>query len=285
VFISYRREVGGILAMALYQSLSERGVDAFYDIESLRAGQFDTLILNQIAARPYFVLVLIPGTLERCAEEGDWLRREIEQALATRRVIVPVHTPGFDFADLERLLPPDVGREVRRFNGQELPQRWFKFAVRELVDEFLVPIELELAEPSPGEAIVVERIHREARAAPPVTALQLSAQEYFERAFARADDDLDQKIADYGEAIRLNPEYADAFNNRGLARGDKGDLDGAIADYDEAIRLNPEHAVAFYNRAFARGDKGDRRGAIADYDEALRLNPESGVLQPRVRPQ
>jgi hypothetical protein len=58
VFISYRREVGGILAMALYQHLDDRGLDAFYDIESLRAGQFETVILNQIAARPYFILVL-----------------------------------------------------------------------------------------------------------------------------------------------------------------------------------------------------------------------------------
>ena len=89
VFISYRRDVGGILAMALYQHLTEHGVDAFYDIESIRAGQFDTIILNQIAARPYFLLVLTPGTLERCDEPTDWLRREIEQALATQRVIVP----------------------------------------------------------------------------------------------------------------------------------------------------------------------------------------------------
>ena len=52
VFISYRREEGGFLAMALYQHLTEHGLDAFYDIESIRAGQFDTIILNQIAARP-----------------------------------------------------------------------------------------------------------------------------------------------------------------------------------------------------------------------------------------
>ena len=49
-FISYRRDVAGIMAMALYQHLTTHDVDAFYDIESLRAGQFDTIILNQIAA-------------------------------------------------------------------------------------------------------------------------------------------------------------------------------------------------------------------------------------------
>jgi hypothetical protein len=105
VFISYRRDVGGILAMALYQHLADHGLDAFYDIESIRAGQFDTIILNQIAARPYFLLVLTPGTLERCGEPTDWVRREIEQALATQRVIVPAYTPNFDFGDFGRFCP------------------------------------------------------------------------------------------------------------------------------------------------------------------------------------
>ena len=248
VFISYRRDVGGMIAMALYQHLTQHGVDAFYDIESIRAGQFDTIILNQIAARPYFILVLTPGTLERCDDPDDWLRREIEQALTTKRMIVPAHTPNFDFGDFERFLPDDVGREVRRFNAQELPQRWFKFAVQQLVEEFLVPTEIEAVVPTAEEQAVVDRLHKAAQAAPAVTAVQLSAQEYFERAYARADDDLEEQIADYSEAIRLNPEYLYAFNNRGNARRDAGDLDGAIADYDEAIRLDPDDAGAFDNR-------------------------------------
>ena len=139
VFISYHRDVGGILAMALYQHLVDRQLDAFDDIESIRAGQFDTIILNQIAARPYFVLVLTPGTLDRCNDPHDWLPREIEQAIATSRVIVPVHTPNFDFDDFGRFMPEGLGEAVRRFNGQELPQRWSKYAVQALVEEFLLP--------------------------------------------------------------------------------------------------------------------------------------------------
>jgi hypothetical protein len=44
VFVSFRREVGGILALALHQNLTARGLDDFYDIESIRAGQFDTIV-------------------------------------------------------------------------------------------------------------------------------------------------------------------------------------------------------------------------------------------------
>ena len=79
---------------------------------------------------------------------------------------------------------------------------------------------------------------------------------------------------DYDQAIRLKPDYADAFNNRGIARQAKGDLDGALADYDEAIRLQPDYADAFNNRGIARYDQGDLDGALADYNEAIRLKPD-----------
>ena len=111
---------------------------------------------------------------------------------------------------------------MQRFNAQELPQKWFKFAVQQLVEEFLVPTEIEAVAPPAEEQAVVDRLHKAAGAAPAVTEVQLSAQEYFERAYARADDDLEGQIADYSEAIRLNPEYAGAFNNRGNARRRQG---------------------------------------------------------------
>jgi Flp pilus assembly protein TadD len=47
------------------------------------------------------------------------------------------------------------------------------------------------------------------------------------------------------EAIRLKPDDADTFNNRGIARSAKGDSEGALQDFNEAIRLR-------YNR-FQKG--------------------------------
>src|SRR5262249_60548282 len=52
--------------------------------------------------------------------------------------------------------------------------------------------------------------------------------------------DLDRAIADYHEAIRLDPKYADAYYGRGLTYRKKGDLDRAIADYSEPIRPGPD---------------------------------------------
>ncbi len=90
MFVSYRREAAQYLPLALHQQLTAHGIDTFYDVESIRTGQFDTILLHQIESRPYFVLLLVPGSLERCNEPSDWLRREIDHALATKRKIVPV---------------------------------------------------------------------------------------------------------------------------------------------------------------------------------------------------
>jgi tetratricopeptide (TPR) repeat protein len=87
-------------------------------------------------------------------------------------------------------------------------------------------------------------------------------------------DDHDKAIADYNEAIRLRPHYAAAYDSRGNAYDNKGEYDRAIADYREAIRLNPHDASPYYNRGIALARKGDFDKAIADYTEAIRLKPD-----------
>ena len=91
----------------------------------------------------------------------------------------------------------------------------------------------------------------------------------------RDKGDNDRAIADYNEAIRLDPKDATAYNNRGYRlSANKGDNDRAIADYDEAIRLDPKYAMAFLGRGIAYRAKGDLDRAIADYSEAIRLDPK-----------
>jgi tetratricopeptide (TPR) repeat protein len=87
--------------------------------------------------------------------------------------------------------------------------------------------------------------------------------------------DYDQAIADYDEAIRLDPSDAEVFNSRGVAHHHKGDYDQAIADYSEAIRLDPKNAMALRNRGLVyHDDKGDLDRAIRDFDQAIRINPK-----------
>jgi lipoprotein NlpI len=90
----------------------------------------------------------------------------------------------------------------------------------------------------------------------------------------RDKNDLDRAIADFNEAIRLDPKDAVVFSLRGGVLSAKGDLDRAIADYNEAIRIDPKDAKAFYNRGIAYRDKDDPDRAIADYSQTIRLDPK-----------
>ncbi|QLE54258.1 tetratricopeptide repeat-containing serine protease family protein [Nostoc sp. TCL26-01] len=80
-------------------------------------------------------------------------------------------------------------------------------------------------------------------------------------------------IADYTKAISLNPQYANAYLNRGAVRYELGDKQGAIADFNQALKINPNFDLAYYNRGNARYELGDKQGAIADYNQALKINP------------
>jgi tetratricopeptide (TPR) repeat protein len=86
----------------------------------------------------------------------------------------------------------------------------------------------------------------------------------------QVDDHRDEAIADYSQAIRLDPHAAVAFYDRGQVYHDKGDLDRAIADYSEAIRLDAGFSSAYADRGDAYRLQGEFDLAIADYSEAIR---------------
>ena len=90
VFLSYRRDVSGPMAHLVRNDLVAHGFDVFMDVASIGSGEFERVILREIEARTHFLVLLEPGSLDRIAEPGDWLRREIAHALTHRRNVVPL---------------------------------------------------------------------------------------------------------------------------------------------------------------------------------------------------
>jgi tetratricopeptide (TPR) repeat protein len=135
-----------------------------------------------------------------------------------------------------------------------------------------VPLAAVLHPSSLAAQTAATKQKKAANEAPPVQQVELTAEQWFERGYAAVD--VDERLRFYTEALRLKPDFAVAFMNRGNARQAKGDLDDALADYNEALRLKPDYALAFNNRGVARQAKGDLDGALADYNEALRLKPD-----------
>ncbi|BCL34722.1 tetratricopeptide repeat-containing serine protease family protein [Nostoc sp. MS1] len=88
-------------------------------------------------------------------------------------------------------------------------------------------------------------------------------------------EDYQEAIANFTQAIRLNPKYTQAYIGQGIARSRLKDYQGAIADFTQAIRLNPKYTQPYIGRGIARSRLGDYQGAIADYSTAIKINPEN----------
>ena len=273
VFLSYRRTNSG-WALAIFKDLTQHGYDVFFDYTGIASGDFERVILENIIARAHFLVLLTPSALERCGDPVDWLRREVETALDSKRNIVPLMLEGFDFG------APAIASQLagslaalKHYNALHIPTGFFDEAMERLRTKFLnVPLTSVLHPASSFAQRAATKQNAAAQAAPAVQEEELTAQQWFERGFAATD--VDEQLRFYTEAIRLKPEYADAFINRGNARSEKGDVEGALQDYNEAIRLKPDDAVAFFNRGTERSDKGDADGALQDYTEAIRLKPD-----------
>jgi tetratricopeptide (TPR) repeat protein len=79
-------------------------------------------------------------------------------------------------------------------------------------------------------------------------------------------------IEDFNQALRLNPDLAEAYTYRGTIRHGKGDHLGALQDYNQALRINPRNAEVYSSRGIARAALGDGLGAIQDYNQAIEID-------------
>jgi tetratricopeptide (TPR) repeat protein len=273
VFISYRRNTSAFMARAIFMDLRAHGYDVFMDVESIDAGTFDTILLNQIAARAHFVLVLTPGSVERFADPEDWVRREIERALDLKRNIVPVATSNFDFNEAQKYFTGKL-EEILRFNAVVVPHDYFDAAMQRLRSRFLKPLDTDAPEvtPTPDEEqeIVQKKVRETTRTSS--TIMVLNTEMYFVRAYAKfVRGDYPGALRDYTKAIETNPMHVQAFYNRGDLHKKMGDLDAALADYNEAIRLNPDQMEAYVGRGQVYFEKRRYDLALADFQYANEL--------------
>ena len=104
---------------------------------------------------------------------------------------------------------------------------------------------------------------------------QLQARAWFSVGYLYGEEDKRKAAIDaYDKAIRLKPDLAEAYNNRGSAKSDLGQYQAALADYNEAIRLDPDFANPYNGRGNAKYGLGQPGEALADYNEAIRLKPD-----------
>jgi tetratricopeptide (TPR) repeat protein len=129
---------------------------------------------------------------------------------------------------------------------------------------------LATAPPTPENAVLSEAVKQAAFPTPaagtPQEFLQ-RGQDFLEKKDARG------AIAAFHTALLLKPNSVEASNGLGLAFRAGGDLDEAIAAYQMALRLDSKFGAVHRNLAQAFEDKGARVLAAQAYDRYLLLVP------------
>ena len=128
VFISYRRVGGDSTARILCERLRDAGYKVFYDVETLRSGDFNQKLYDVIAECEDFLVILSPGALDRCDQNGDWVRNELSFALKQGKNVIPILLRDFVFPEY---LPEDINA-VRHRNGLEASTEFFDAFVDKL---------------------------------------------------------------------------------------------------------------------------------------------------------
>ena len=140
IFISYRRDGGADIARQIQLVLENYGYKVFLDYDSANTDSFEKKIKSGIAEASIFLFVLSNGSLGRCCNDGDWVRKEIEYAFELQKDIVPVN-PDREFGDFPNDCPELVRKAlgqhtfVEIFTGQQL-----KPTIETLVKQRIQPI-------------------------------------------------------------------------------------------------------------------------------------------------
>jgi len=93
-------------------------------------------------------------------------------------------------------------------------------------------------------------------------------------AVLRGQNRLHEAVMVFDKAIQLKPNYAEAYNNKGITLKDLGKHQEALDDYSMAIQLKPDYAEAYNNRGVTLKDLDRHQEALDDYGMAIQLKPD-----------
>lgn len=119
IFISYRRDRGPQYARTLQLLLEKKGYRVFLDYDELVDDRFSPKIEAAIRNSTIYILLLTRGSMTRCANEGDWVRREIEIALDAGKRFVPV-IPDGDFDGVPDTVPAHIKDAIEGTQHSEI---------------------------------------------------------------------------------------------------------------------------------------------------------------------
>ena len=95
----------------------------------------------------------------------------------------------------------------------------------------------------------------------------------FELAYEESRCSYEQVIADFNQAVTLDPGNYLYLADRGWAYINIGEIEMAIADYTQAIEMEPNDPTLYQSRGMAFSELGNQDAALADLNQAIDLDP------------
>ena len=105
---------------------------------------------------------------------------------------------------------------------------------------------------------------------------------YQQRGYAAAtNQQFQDAISDYGEAIKINSEDPRIYEQRAAVEMKLNNMDKALADYSEAIKLKPNEVRYYLYRSYIYETKGDIKNSMADTEKVLKIDPNNQEAKSR----
>ena len=224
-------------------------IDIWDDNKILPGDEWEKDISNNLAASD-ILLYLVSAT----SLASKNCNKELAEALNLKIKVIPIILESCDWLEhqLSRFeVLPHKGKPINKWQPESDSWQNVVDGLRKAVDK----MQSQMAAPS-------RTFEKELRA-------ELAFQQGNVLMMLRQ---MDKAIERYSHAIKLNPNYAYAYNNRGFAYERKGDFDLALQDYNTAIKLNPDLAGAYANRGDVYRITGKIDRAIEDCTTAIKLD-------------
>lgn len=152
-----------------------------------------------------------------------------------------------------------------------LPTAFAAYSPSEALAEFAAAlvVKKDYAMPAPVKAYVEKRVLSASFTA------DESSRRFHEALSAFENAKIDDALKLYDQAIKLDPNFREAYLNRGLIYKYKGEWDKAIADFDQGVKLSYGEVASeiYFERGFAQIQKKNFDAAIADFTSAIARAP------------